>query len=127
MAEQNFQEAGRRLYNDADCLLNKQRHATASHLFGLAAECALKVCMDHVPGGDRELPKKHLPGLLNDAKTWLKGRKRRHLFQVINHPDYMHGWHISNRYWPSSEFTEEKCRKYRHDAYQALTAMEGGY
>lgn len=122
----DYEGAGRRLYEDADTLYQAQRVATATHLFGLAAECALKACMNNVPGGDRDIPHKHLPELLDDAKLWLNHRRRSHLWNVISHLDYMRGWRIANRYWPDEHFTVDHCGLCKRHARQAIVAIDGG-
>ena len=119
----DYPGASRRLYQDANHLYSQSRFATATHLFGLAAECAIKTFLDNIPGGDRQIPKKHIPELLDDAKLWLQGRQRSHLLNVISHPDYMHGWMIHNRYWPDTGFNKDDCERFRHDAYRTLSSL----
>lgn len=122
----DYIEAGRRMYNDADVLFDIKSYPTATHLYGLAAECAIKEALKRVPGGEREIPRKHIPLLLDDAKRWLSGRSRTHLFNVIKNPDYMSGWDIGNRYWPNDQFDERSSKKIRRDALKALSALGGG-
>jgi len=119
---ENYNQAGRRLHTDAERLINERRHATASHLYGLAAECAIKAFMQLQPGCAR-IPFKHLPELVDDAKRLLSGRTRAHLLQVIAAPDYMAGWRVENRYWDDACFTPEQCTKYRADSHKVLACL----
>lgn len=126
MADDDYYEAGLRMYKDANTLFDGERYPTATHLYGLAAECAIKEALKRVPGGEREIPRKHIPMLLDDAKRWLNGRSRTHLFNVIKNPDYMSGWDIGNRYWANSQFDEQSSKKIKNDALKALSALGGG-
>lgn len=119
---EDYQAAGRRLFHDGNHLYERARYGTAAHIFGLAAECGIKSCMGDIPGGDRELPRKHLPDLIADAKRWLKGKRKSGMAQLLKKHDYMHGWYIDNRYWPDEAFAEQDCRRYRDDARRTLSA-----
>lgn len=65
----NYRQAALRWLRDGDCLLRAHRHGGASHAYGLAAECALKYAMDRIPGGQRQLPRRHLPELIDDVSA----------------------------------------------------------
>ena len=119
---EDYAAAGRRLYGDADRLFGEACFATSTHLFGLAAECAIKLFMGNIPG-NRQIPYKHLPDLIEDAKLWLRGRRRPHLLSVISDPDYMHGWTIHTRYWPDGAFNQADCARFRQDARQTLLQL----
>jgi len=119
---ENYNQAGRRLHTDAGELMNQGRYATACHLYGLAAECAIKAFMQSQPGCAR-IPFKHLPELVDDAKRLLSGRTRAHLLQVLAAPDYMAAWRVENRYWDEACFKPEQCTKYRADSYKALACL----
>ena len=84
----DYREAAMRWLQDGDCLLRSNRFGGASHAFGLAAECAVKHAMDRLPGGERELPRRHLPDLIDDGKRWFSGRTQRGLYQLLNSTGY---------------------------------------
>lgn len=119
---EDFKQSSLRLHQDADRLLAVQRYATASHLFGLAAECAIKSFLLAQPGVSK-LPFKHLPNLLDDAKRQLGGRGRSHFLSVLSAESYMAGWDIANRYWPNHHFTAEQSKKFRQDSYSVLKCI----
>lgn len=118
----NYQKSGRRLHIDANHLMDKQRHATACHLYGLAAECGIKAFIEAQPGR-QNIPHKHLPSLIDDAKRLLGGRTRAHLLNVISAPDYMAGWRVDNRYWDEACFTPAQCAKYKADSNKVLACL----
>ena len=118
----DFRAAARRWYRDGCHLLQDDRYPGASHAFGLAAECALKHSMERLPGAQRELPRRHLPELLNDARLWLSGRRHRGLTQLLGWRDYMHGWRMDTRYWADDCSDAQGCRLFRDHARRTLQA-----
>lgn len=122
----DFRQAALRWLQDGECLWRADRYGGASHAFGLAAECALKHAMAGLPGGERRLPQKHLPELVDDAKKWVSGRTQGGLYQLLNKPDYMHGWRVENRYWADSEFSSEVIADHRDHARRTCSAAQLG-
>ncbi|MEA3259794.1 MAG: hypothetical protein U9Q93_07020 [Pseudomonadota bacterium] len=122
----NFKQSALRWFNDGECLFKATRYGGASHAFGIAAECALKHAMDNLPGGERELPYKHLPELIDDAKRWFSGRTSRGLYQLINSQSYMAEWSIGNRYWPDNSFSQEASERFRDHARRTCMAADLG-
>jgi hypothetical protein len=121
-----FPQAARRLFEDGELLRNNQRFATACHLYGLAAECALKACMKGVPGNSRQLPYRHLPEIANDARRWLTSKRHKGLLQLLGNVEYMRGWDVQNRYWSIDYFTEGDCVRFRDHARRTLYAALPG-
>ena len=121
----DFAEAGLRLFKDGDHLFREKRYGTATHLFGLSAECALKTCMQNFPGASRTLPRCHLPELVGLAKLWFKGRRRSGIGQLLKNANYMMDWIIDNRYWPNAAFSRDQCFLFRDHSRRTLYAIEG--
>ena len=121
-----YRQAARRLFEDGEVLHRDERLATACHLYGLAAECALKACMTMLPGSSRQLPYSHLPDIANDARRWLKSKKYRGLLLLLGKLDYMQGWDVQNRYWSTDRFTEVDCDRFRDHARRTLSAALSG-
>jgi hypothetical protein len=119
---EDYHGAGRRLFTDGVRLFQGARYATATHVLGLAAECAIKECMNNIPGGDRDLPRKHLPELIDDAKLWFSGRRKSGMAQLLKSRSYMAGWRIENRYWSDEAFDDQSCQRYLDDARRTLIA-----
>ena len=124
MPTEDYPAAARRCCRDGRVLLEKGRYPNATHLFGLAAECALKTAMRSLPGPNRNLPSTHLPELIDGAHRWLQGRRFNGLRQLLEKADFMEGWEIDSRYWPDEAFTEEGCRFYFDHARRTLRAVE---
>lgn len=121
----NFAEAGLRLFKDGDQLFKEERYGTATHLFGLSAECALKACMQYLPSASRTLPRCHLPELAGRARLWFKGRHQRGIGQLLKRADYMAGWIIDNRYWQNDAFSRDQCALFRDHSRRTLYAIKG--
>lgn len=118
----DYAAAAPRWLEDANHLYAAQRYPGASHAYGLAAECAIKSAIERVPGADRELPRKHIPDLADDAKRWLQGRRFRGLNQLLQTRHYMRNWSIDNRYWPDDYISEDDCELYKTHARRTLAA-----
>jgi len=78
---QDYPAAARPCFSDGTMLLDQGRLANASHLFGLGAECALKVLLDGHPGADVKLS--HLPELRDHALKSLNRRQDRGIQQLL--------------------------------------------
>jgi len=122
----DYRDSGKRMYQDAHSLYDSARYGTATHLFGLAAECAIKASIKAQSAGSTNIPFKHIPELIEDAKRLMSGRRRSRLLGLISHPDYMNGWKIGNRYWSDQLFSADVCKQYRDDAKRTLQAMNQG-
>ena len=120
--QEAYGEAAERLYGDGVLLQEQGRMATACHLYGLAAECALKQCLTHFIGRTADIPHKHLPDLVNDAKRLVGGRKFKGLAVLLNKADYMDSWRVENRYWATATFSVTQCKQYREHACRTLIA-----
>lgn len=118
---EDYRDAAERCFVDGDALHQRRRFATASHLFGLGAECALKVLLDgHL--GLAWVPHRHLPELRDDVLRTLSGKKHKGVRQLLITSGYMIGWEIGNRYWPSGAFTAEISDVHRDHCRRTLIA-----
>lgn len=122
--EQDYPAAARRCLTDGTLLLEQGRLANASHLFGLGAECALKLLLHGHQGAD--VKRSHLPELRDHALKSLTRRQDRGIQQLLNQNTYMNGWRIENRYWPDAAFSEECCKLHREHCRRTLIAANLG-
>lgn len=122
MQLEDFTAAARRLFKDGDRLFQGQCYMTAAHLFGLAAECAIKARLQRV-GQEARL---HLPDLVQRASRSLQGREAPGLRQLLKSPAYMTGWQVDNRYWPDGAIDGDRCCDYRDQARRTLHAAQIG-
>jgi hypothetical protein len=117
---QDYPSAARRCFADGNLLLNHRRYPNASHLFGLGAECALKVLLEGHPGAD--VKRSHLPELRDHALKTLRRSQDRGVQQLLNQNTYMDGWRIDTRYWADAVFSDERCRLHQDHCRRTLIA-----
>lgn len=116
----DYPAAARRCLADGNLLLEQRRLANASYLFGLGAECALKVLLEGHPGADVKLA--HLPELRGHALKSLRRRRDGPVQQLLNSSSFMDGWRVDTRYWPDAAFSEERCRLHQNHCRRTLIA-----
>ena len=102
----DFKNAYERHQKDAEILFDKKRYANADHLYGLAAECALKAVMvgldpalanqdgDLVNQGD----KKHIDKLWGHFRLFLSGRNAPTYLAHVSNSNPFSNWRIEDRY-----------------------------
>jgi len=124
MPDEDYRSAAPRLYRDGEALSNEDRQATACHLYGLAAECALKHHLQSIQGAGASVPWKHLPDIADLMRLHLEGRRRDSggLRQLLKRGDYMRGWSIHNRYWSESDFDADQHDRFKEHARRTLIA-----
>lgn len=124
MADEDYRQASPRLFQDAEHLSIAGRHATACHLYGLAAECALKSHLQSLPGSGSHVPWVHLPEIADRMRLQLGGRRNNGggLCQLLKRDDYMQGWSVHNRYWPEDAFSHDQHARFRDHARRTLIA-----
>jgi hypothetical protein len=102
----NFQDASLRHYEDAQILADQARFDNASHLIGIAAECALKARIE-LEGLNSD--KVHLPAIVKSYRVTMKGRQRAALNEaadLLSGPESFATWDISDRYRATGYITE---------------------
>ncbi len=111
----NYYKAFERHAYDADLLLAKERWANADHLYGLAAECALKAILVQQgitsKNGDIEDHdyKRHINTLWDKYKAFMHTKKTYPLPTKENPFD---DWSIAQRYAHEDEITEQAVRNH---------------
>lgn len=106
---EDYSDAAQRHFQDAVCL-HKQtpnRLANASHLYGIAAECALK-CVMRGPGNRGKVPKGssgHLPSLLREFEHHSESKGNAALLRRIKQcATGLSNWAIDQRYHAQATF-----------------------
>ena len=106
---EDYQDAASRHFQDAKTL-HKQvpsRLANASHLYGIAAECALKCIMQrggNVPKGNSG----HFPKLLAEFENHSVAKGNAGLVkQVRKHAQGLDNWRVEQRYYSQGKFKVE--------------------
>ena len=128
---ENFQDAAQRHWHDAEMLLNDPapqlghiRLANASHLYGVAAECALKAILHRwVPSR----PKRgHMPAIWGEFATHANTAKHGLSALLTSTTNPFSGWNIGDRYLSRSDmrFNQEAVRTHRQAALSARAVLE---
>lgn len=131
-------DAARRHSDDANFLFKHSRLASADHLFGLAAECALKAVMANLGmemDSDRPSDPKyivHINKLWNLFFTFAEGRDAAQITAALgpeaDEPNEssnpFHDWDISQRYHHRSSFAASTVERHRAGADRSMKALD---
>jgi hypothetical protein len=118
---ENFPDAAVRHFEDAEILAKAQSFDGAGHLLGFAVECAIKHSVVTIRS-IADVPRDHLPGLIDGAKTRLQGRNNLAIFNVLKQPNFMSGWDVAQRYESTGTITEKEFTAWKNDAYRVFGA-----
>lgn len=121
---QNYEQAAARHWRDAEELLAIRRLDNADQLFGLAAECALKVALvrsdttiDH-DSGLRE----HINVLWGRARVHMKGRNNAPLASLLKSSNPFHEWTVAQRYFVTGHVQQATIDRHRRSTVRLLGA-----
>jgi hypothetical protein len=131
----DYRDAAERHWEDADLLINDNRIANTDHLFGMAAECALKAVMqtlgmklkaDGKP--DEKGHAVHINKLWTEFQSFAGmrgGAKYTALLSLPGNP--FSDWDVSQRYEHRSIITEEMLQRHRNGAGQAMNVLHTAF
>jgi hypothetical protein len=123
----SFPQAARRCWHDAELLCESNRFGTPDHLFGLAAECALK----SVLGGLGAFPANttppkpyriHVDTLWSEYNLYVRGPAGRAGLLAPGIP--FAAWSASDRYLDDESFSASRLETHRNGALLALKLYE---
>ena len=110
----DFADAHRRHWEDAELLFEHERWANADHLYGLSAECGLKAIMlslgmDVGAGGMPLEPRnrKHMPTLWSAFENFARDRDGGRYLASLSDDGSFDKWSIHDRYANRDRFTKE--------------------
>jgi len=116
----DFHDATERHRVDADALFNNQRFANADHLFGLAAECALKAVMKGLgmqikPDGSpsTQSHRVHVNKLWNEYISFANNRNGVKYVVGMDSNNPFSNWDVNQRYEHHSRFTDSCVDEHR--------------
>lgn len=124
-ATEDFSNAASRYWCDANLLLQQARLATADHLFGVSAECALKAIMVAL-SGTTNLPKRykiHLPNIWDEFIAYTPSSGTNAYASLLAANPFA-SWDVSDRYGHDTEFTQARVNKHCEAALQAQRVLE---
>ena len=119
----DFADAHRRHWEDAELLFKYERWANADHLYGLSAECGLKAIMLRLgmgvdADGTRLKPqnRKHMPKLWSIFEDFARDRDRGRYLAPLSDAKSFGDWSIHDRYANRHRFMEEGAAPHREAA-----------
>ena len=121
---EDFSNAASRYWLDANFLHNDSRLATADHLFGVSAECALKAVMVSLSGAKLlRRYKVHLPYIWDEFIAYMpsSGTNAYASFLAANP---FTSWDVGDRYGHDSAFPQTRVDNHRNAALQAQKVLE---
>ena len=131
----DFLDAHRRHWDDAQLLCGEGRLANADHLFGLSAECGLKSVMRIFKMTDAELQAKyrlHIDKLWAKFETWAANHVETKYVRPLPSGRPFSNWSVSGRYANRSHFDKATVIPHRDAACvivrmvdQSIAAMGG--
>ena len=120
----DFGDAATRHWEDAELLRGKERWANADHLYGVAAECALKAVRvmlgmetkpdDGSPSESRH--KKHINRIWEEFSTFAAGRSEGRYSSRLPARTPFSDWDVAQRYAARCEFSEGRVTPHRDAA-----------
>jgi len=130
-----FGAAARRHYDDAVHLCEHSRHASADHLSGFAAECALKDLLVGFLGArvpERGGPPQdqagtsygHLPQLWSQVQVTAGGRVGAQFLSLLAGDNPFGDWDVSDRYADGSAITAQRAWQHIRAANRLLTVQQ---
>ncbi|THA78432.1 hypothetical protein E6R60_06000 [Streptomyces sp. A0642] len=131
-----FAIAAKRHFQDASELNRQKRHASADHLAGFAAECALKAIILDFLGGQANKPGAkpslahqgvnhsfgHLPPLWGQVALVMQGRGAGSQFAILlNSQNPYSRWNVSDRYQDGRIITAQRVNDHLTAARKLLS------
>ena len=111
----DFADAHRRHWQDAELLFDNERWANADHLYGFSAECGLKAVieMDIATGTLDQKYRKHLPQLWQNFQSLANGLSGRDYLNLLPSGDPFAGCSVSGRYSHRCHFCSASVQPHR--------------
>jgi hypothetical protein len=127
MAE-DYGTAAVRHYRDAELLEAHQRGSNADHLFGIAAECAIKSALVSLPafaksGQLHKTYHKHIDKLWDAVPTQTLYRRHQALFTAMKQQSPFTDWSADQRYAGNGAITRHSIENHRRAAKRILGSV----
>ena len=122
---EDFSNAASRYWCDANLLLQQARFATADHLFGVSAECALKAVMVSLSGSAKLSGryKIHLPKIWDEFIAYMPSSGTNAYASLLAANPFT-SWDVGDRYGHENDFTQVRATNHRNAALQAQEVLE---
>jgi len=119
----DFLDAHERHWDDAERLLEAQRWANADHLYGMAAECGLKLLMLRfgMPWDSAKDRPDNKQDIIHANGVWsrFEAYRRGHVDgagYALSTSNSFHDWHISQRYAHQLNFDQIRAQAHQRGA-----------
>ncbi|MEO5378190.1 MAG: hypothetical protein H7832_10480 [Magnetococcus sp. DMHC-6] len=117
----DFCDAAKRHMEDADFLFDNSRLANADHLYGFAAECALKAVINESGTTPEWI---HINKLWDQFITFANGRKESHYATTLGEENSFKDWKIEQRYHIRSSIHPEIVIKHQQAAKKTMQILD---
>ena len=126
---ENYAEAALRHWRDAELLKLEGRIDNADHLYGFAAECALKVVLLTLPNCSSKGVlnygyKEHIRELWDKMPVQSIAKPFPGLIPILRLANPFHGWDISQRYSPDESVLPNTLESHRTFTKRLLGAAQ---
>jgi hypothetical protein len=126
-----FRDAAIRHWRDAELLEEKERFSNADHLFGFAAECALKVALSSVIGVAKEEDltgryRKHIDELWDRVRLHDLQKRFPHLCAYLSSGNRFSDWSVDQRYADDGVVTPDARKNHKLAAKRLLGMVMTG-
>ena len=127
---EDYSDAHRRHWHDAELLFTSGRLANADHLYGLSAECGLKAVL-RMEGQPVVPPyREHADKLWDEFRTFADGRKGAMYLSRLPRGNPFSDWAVADRYAHRNPFDPPRVTPHRNAARQIRVmlqhVMQGG-
>lgn len=128
----DFRDAAERHWGDAEYLFADTRLANADHLFGLAAECALKAVMQALGMalGSSGAPvdqqyRVHINRLWDEFVSFASGRSGgKYAAALIASANLFANWDVNQRYEHRSQFMQVDVQRHQQGAKHTMSVLQ---
>lgn len=126
----NMQRAANRHFQAAEALAGHTHRRVAGYLYGIAAECAIKVAMTESGMRPRDIGDRrgdpfyaHFETLKTLLRDTASGRHAAKLRRYSENSSFMQYWDTSMRYSDGTQIQDDWVVAWREGALQALATM----
>lgn len=125
---ENYADAALRHWHDAQLLEKEERVANADHLYGFAAECAIKKVLVVLPafsttGLLEEEYKKHVNSLWEKVNYQSLHKSYPKLSALLKSTNPFSDWHVKQRYFAEGQISKAAMESHKKSASRLLGSV----
>lgn len=124
----DYLDAHNRHWEDAELLFNRNRQATADHLYGISSECGLKAMME-IPVDESGRPRErehqvHIDRFWSVFTTFLNGQGGGRFLSQFSDNNPFADWSVHDRYSHRDHIAIEQLETHREAARKIRTSVQ---